>query len=248
MRVTTPAVADIRRVSITGANPVTGELMVRDTNGAEFSMLGSTRPKGTGFPEVGEIWLIQRTGPAWLLRAQIGHRPPPVITGGVTSGSAAQSVLAALASLGLIVDHSTVGGAGSPLTEADVRAIVASIPVDGLADAVDDLVLAGNRIVELGAPVDPTDAATKAYVDAGDAAAAAYADSVVTGITDRLAFTFVQPVSALVWDITHDLGYVPSVTVVDSAGTVVVGHVEVVSLSAIRLRFTAEFNGTAYLS
>lgn len=153
MRVTSPAVAptaDLRRVSITAADPDTGEVMVRDTNGAEFSILGTTRTKGSGFPAPGEIWIIQRTGPAWTLRTQIGAPAPPVISGEIPAGSALAATVAGLAALGLIRDETSAGpgGGGGGTDEATVNALIAA------------------ALNAVPTPVDGPDAANKAYVDA----------------------------------------------------------------------------------
>ena len=51
-----------------------------------------------------------------------------------------------------------------------------------------------------------------------------------------------------VWTITHFLGRYPSVTVVDSAGSVVVGDVQYISKDQIILTFQGAFSGTAYLN
>jgi len=57
-----------------------------------------------------------------------------------------------------------------------------------------------------------------------------------------------QPVPATTWNVVHDLGGRPSVTVVDSAGTVVHGEVSYSSDSEIQLNFSAPFSGKAYLT
>ena len=51
-----------------------------------------------------------------------------------------------------------------------------------------------------------------------------------------------------VWEVTHDLDKHPSVTVVDSAGTVVVGDVQYIDNSNIIITFNGAFSGTAYLN
>jgi hypothetical protein len=51
-----------------------------------------------------------------------------------------------------------------------------------------------------------------------------------------------------VWSITHDLGGKPSVMVVDSADTVVVGDIEYVSDTEIQISFSGAFSGSAYLT
>ena len=58
-----------------------------------------------------------------------------------------------------------------------------------------------------------------------------------------------QTSSSSVWTIPHGLGRRPRFTVIDSAGTNIDGAIiEYVSLDILRLTFSAEFSGTAYLS
>lgn len=47
---------------------------------------------------------------------------------------------------------------------------------------------------------------------------------------------------------THNLGKRPAVTVVDSAGTVVIGEVDYLDDNTVRLTFCAAFSGTAYFN
>ena len=67
-----------------------------------------------------------------------------------------------------------------------------------------------------------------------------------TGLTRRNVY--IQGAASSTWTITHDLGGYPSVTVVNSTGTVVVGTVTYLSTSEIQIEFTAPFSGTAYLT
>ncbi|MEI6796807.1 MAG: hypothetical protein WCK39_08070 [Methanomassiliicoccales archaeon] len=53
---------------------------------------------------------------------------------------------------------------------------------------------------------------------------------------------------AEVWIITHPLSKQPSVTIVDSAGTVVHGMIEYLDDSRIRVTFTGGFSGRAFLN
>lgn len=62
-----------------------------------------------------------------------------------------------------------------------------------------------------------------------------------TYIHDQIAFS-------KTWIINHPLEKHPSVTVVDSAGTVIMGEIQYISNSQIILSFTAEFSGKAYLN
>ncbi len=61
-------------------------------------------------------------------------------------------------------------------------------------------------------------------------------------------FVFNQNSPSATWTITHNLGRRPSVTVVDSAGTVVIGEVTYTSDNALTIQFSAGFSGQAYLN
>ena len=54
-----------------------------------------------------------------------------------------------------------------------------------------------------------------------------------------------QETSSDTWEVTHGLGKEPAVTIVDSAGTEVIGEVEYVGLNKCILRFQAPFSGKA---
>lgn len=62
------------------------------------------------------------------------------------------------------------------------------------------------------------------------------------------SYMHTQAIPQSVWAISHNLGRYPSVTVVDSAGSVVVGNIEYVSNNSIVLTFSAAFGGSAYLN
>jgi len=64
--------------------------------------------------------------------------------------------------------------------------------------------------------------------------------------TRRHVHTQASPSS--VWTINHTLGGKPSVMVVDSADTVVIGEVSYVSNTQITVTFSAPFSGFAYLT
>ncbi len=57
-----------------------------------------------------------------------------------------------------------------------------------------------------------------------------------------------QAVPAATWNIAHNLARFPSVTVIDSAGSTVIGDVEYLSNTAVAVHFTAAFGGSAYLN
>ena len=57
-----------------------------------------------------------------------------------------------------------------------------------------------------------------------------------------------QPVADTVWTVNHNLGKRPSITVEDSAGTVVVGRYANPDVNTSVLRFSAPFGGRAYFN
>lgn len=61
-------------------------------------------------------------------------------------------------------------------------------------------------------------------------------------------YTHNQAGASATWTITHNLGLHPSVTVVDSAGNVVIGNVVYSSENQIVISFSAAFAGKAYLN
>jgi hypothetical protein len=61
-------------------------------------------------------------------------------------------------------------------------------------------------------------------------------------------FIFEQMLPSGYWIVTHNLGKNPSVTVVDSAGTVVIGEIQYISNNELTLTFSGEFSGKAYLN
>jgi len=61
-------------------------------------------------------------------------------------------------------------------------------------------------------------------------------------------FVFTQGSAASSWAITHTLSGYPSVTVVDSANTVVEGDVQYNSTTQLTITFASAFTGKAYLT
>lgn len=62
------------------------------------------------------------------------------------------------------------------------------------------------------------------------------------------AYTHVQMTALTVWVVNHNLGRHPSVTVVDSGNTVVIGDITYVDPDILFISFSHEFTGTAYLN
>lgn len=61
-------------------------------------------------------------------------------------------------------------------------------------------------------------------------------------------FVFTQSSASASWLIVHNLGQYPSVTVVDSAGTLVDGDITYLDANTVRIDFSAAFGGKAYLN
>jgi len=57
-----------------------------------------------------------------------------------------------------------------------------------------------------------------------------------------------QSSASLTWTILHNLDKFPSVSVIDSANTVVIGQIKYDSQNQITLTFSAPFSGKAYLN
>jgi hypothetical protein len=72
------------------------------------------------------------------------------------------------------------------------------------------------------------------------------ANAVPGGNTRRYVHTQASPDTS--WSITHGLGGKPSVTIVDTSDTHVVGDVTYNSETSITVAFTAAFSGYAYLT
>jgi cytoskeletal protein RodZ len=61
-------------------------------------------------------------------------------------------------------------------------------------------------------------------------------------------YVFNQNTPSATWTIEHNLTAYPSVTVIDSAGTYVIGNIEYISNNVLRLTFSAAFAGQALLN
>jgi hypothetical protein len=63
-----------------------------------------------------------------------------------------------------------------------------------------------------------------------------------------LSYTHTQDVSSNTWTIVHGLRFIPSITVVDSAGSVVEGDYSYPDENTVIATFAGGFTGKAYLS
>jgi hypothetical protein len=62
------------------------------------------------------------------------------------------------------------------------------------------------------------------------------------------SYVFVQGVPATTWTIQHNLQKFPSITVIDSGNTVVIGQYTYINNNNVTLTFSAAFAGKAYLN
>ena len=63
-----------------------------------------------------------------------------------------------------------------------------------------------------------------------------------------LNFTHTQTVASSSWNIVHNLGKHPSVSIADSGGNWVIGNVSYTNMNELNINFTAAFSGRAYLN
>ena len=61
-------------------------------------------------------------------------------------------------------------------------------------------------------------------------------------------FEYTQAIPSDTWEITHNLGKMPSITVVDSAKTVIYGEYKYNNNNSVTLYFNGAFSGKAYLN
>ena len=66
--------------------------------------------------------------------------------------------------------------------------------------------------------------------------------------SQELGYVHIQEVASATWSITHGLGFVPNITVVDTAGTVVEGSYNYPNSNTVVLTFIGAFSGRAYFS
>lgn len=73
--------------------------------------------------------------------------------------------------------------------------------------------------------------------------------SAITGLRQALdTFVFEQGVASSVWEIEHNLGKYPSVSIVDTAGNEIIASVKYPDENNVVITMTSEFKGKAYLN
>lgn len=126
-------------------------------------------------------------------------------------------------------------------------------------DAENDTVLVTDQISTVSVTVnDPGVAGPPNTLTIGTVTTGETANASITGISPNQVLNLVYPfyirhvhtqgTAATTWTINHALGGYPSVSIVDSAKTVVFGEVNYVSTSQVVVNFTTAFSGSAYLT
>lgn len=67
------------------------------------------------------------------------------------------------------------------------------------------------------------------------------------GISDK-TYRHIQGVSSNIWEVNHNLNKYPSVTVRDSAGSIVIGEITYNNENTITLTFSGAFSGEAHFN
>jgi hypothetical protein len=91
-----------------------------------------------------------------------------------------------------------------------------------------------NTVASMACPATPTNVCT--ILDLEDI------------IVDKRTFTRCFEVASNLWTITHNLDSYPSVTVVDSGNTVVIGEVNYTNSNTLTITFSVAFSGCAFLN
>lgn len=116
-------------------------------------------------------------------------------------------------------------------------------PGDLLNTAVETSVVYPQRYItdSNGDPIDPIESTGSRVITTGGGATGGTSQSNTT-----LSFEITTP--DILWDIKHDLGRYPSVTVTTAGGVVVQPDIEYVSANEILITFAFPFAGFVYLN
>ena len=70
----------------------------------------------------------------------------------------------------------------------------------------------------------------------------------IASLNDDANFVFTQGIPSATWNITHNLGKFPSVSVVDSRQQLMYGDTEYFNENSLTITFSAPFSGKAFLN
>ena len=88
----------------------------------------------------------------------------------------------------------------------------------------------------LGPITNPKDIITKEYLESHSAT------------TGDLSYVHNQIIASNIWTVIHSLNKYPSISVVDSAGTTIIGDADYVDSNTLTITFIGSFSGKAFLN
>lgn len=151
----------------------------------------------------------------------------------------------------LVFDLSQVMNTGDFIAVKTSSANAATFTISGVETTVAEMPAAGIQVALNNFPIGirpRLNLHESQFIDltVTDDATSGEVDVVIAALPQ--AYTHIQGSPANPWVITHNLGFYPNVTVVDSGGSNVEGDVTFPSLNQMQIAFSGAFSGTAYLS
>jgi len=138
-------------------------------------------------------------------------------------------------------------GTGNRFPDAPFNADV--WPSGALPDPTNtEIVRVTNRTGDVLTILRAQENSTAQTVQAGYMIAAGVTKKTLTDIEQAIYFNFTQGSASDTWAIAHNLGYYPSVTVIDSLGREIEGDIHYLDVNNITIYFTAAFAGQAFLN
>lgn len=121
---------------------------------------------------------------------------------------------------------------------------------DGMNTMIDQRVLEVEEVYDTsGTEITPTvGQPEKTLQEKLSNSSGTYVGDSAGGGSEASTYTYTQEMPSDIWMIRHNLGRMPSVSVVDSAGSVVYGNVDYIDSNSVRVTFSGEFSGKAYLN
>lgn len=140
---------------------------------------------------------------------------------------------------GDFISVKTSAGNAVVFTVSGVESEISVLPEEGLQIALDNTTVGTHPRLHLH---------ESQFIDLAvvDDESAGEIDLTITALPQ--AYTHTQGTPANPWEITHNLGFFPNVTVVDSGGSVVEGDITYLSPNSLQIAFSGAFSGLAYLS
>ena len=122
---------------------------------------------------------------------------------------------------------------------------------DGMNTMIDQRVLEVEEVYDTsGTEITPTVGQPEKTLQEklSNSSSGTYVGDSAGGGSEASTYTYTQEMPSDIWMIRHNLGRMPSVSVVDSAGSVVYGNVDYIDSNSVRVTFSGEFSGKAYLN